>query len=171
MVKEDGRITEDDMNLYNWRNVAIVGHAADKFTDETEEEARRVIRLILSGERVRLVSGGCHMGGVDIFAEEEADEMGLEKSIFRPEALTWGTHNGKRGFRDRNLMIAERCSEAHCVVVKELPPGYRGMKFNHCYHCFDVRPKHIKSGGCWTVVRAGRQDKPTFWHIIGDEDE
>jgi len=145
--------------------IAIIGHEAAKFTKETEAQARRVIRLILSAKDAHLVSGGCHIGGVDIYAEEEADSLGLDKTIHLPKKQAWSG-----GYKERNLKIATDCNEAHCIVVRELPSSYKGMTFTGCYHCHDTQPPHIKSGGCWTVIRAGRQGKPTFWHIIGDEE-
>ena len=165
MTRHDKPLLSDYDNE-PWNSVAIVGHAADKFTDDTEEEAREVIRrLLTTHERTILVSGGCHIGGVDIFAEEEADKLGLKKRIFLPKSQRW-----VGGYRERNLMIAEFCTEAHCIVVEGLPPDYKGMTFKQCYHCFDARPSHVKSGGCWTVVRAERMGRTATWHIIGGKE-
>lgn len=150
------------------RLVAIVGHAGDKFYEPSEDKARWLIREILAPnlfEEVVLVSGGCHQGGVDIFAEEEAKSLGLATLIFKPKNLMWST-----GFKPRNIQIAKACTEAHCIVVADYPPGYttddKGLKFPTCYHCGMGQQPHIKSGGCWTVKRAGSDGKPTFWHII-----
>ena len=143
------------------RLVAIVGHAADKFNAASEARAREVIRGLLSVPDAELVSGGCHLGGVDIFAEEEADALDVPKHIFLPADRRWST-----GYRPRNLRIASTCTEAHCVVVDSYPPGYDGMTFWGCYHCKGERSEHVKSGGCWTVIKAGRMGKATRWHII-----
>lgn len=142
------------------KRVAIVGHEGKKFTPETEAKAREIIRGLLVGADI-VVSGGCHLGGVDIFAAEEGRAMGLVVREYLPERRSW-----EGGYKERNLAIAGDCDEAHCIVVAELPPTYKGMTFAGCYHCHKNRPPHVKSGGCWTVVRAERLGVPGFWHII-----
>lgn len=137
--------------------VGIVGHEAKKFTAETEAKAREIIRSLLSPDDI-LVSGGCHLGGIDIWAEEEADRLGLTKEIYLPLRYRW-----EGGYKQRNLKIAHTSSIVHCIVVAEYPPDYlhsAGMKFDACYHCHTS--DHIKSGGCWTAKRA----KKAQWHII-----
>lgn len=148
--------------LGSGRRVAVVGHAADKFTPETEARAREVIRGLLTGAEL-MVSGGCHLGGVDIFAEEAAAETGVPTLVHAPTSFRW---SGRGGYRERNLTIARDCTEAHCVVVRDYPPGYEGMRFSWCYHCEDRRPDHVKSGGCWTVMRAEDNGKEARWHIV-----
>jgi len=58
-------------------NIGIVGHETAKFTAETEAKARAIIRHLLDHEGTDdvLVSGGCHLGGIDIWAEEEAERF------------------------------------------------------------------------------------------------
>lgn len=57
--------------------IGIVGHEAAKFTPETERKAREIIQSFLefkedpSDEVESVVSGECHLGGVDIYAREE----------------------------------------------------------------------------------------------------
>lgn len=102
-----------------------------------------------------MVSGHCHLGGIDIWAEEEADDMGIEKLIFPPKSLRW---NG--GYKERNLLIARNSDIVHCIVVAKYPPHYRGMRFTRCYHCDTT--EHIKSGGCWTAWRCMRRQ----FHVI-----
>ena len=63
--------------------IGIVGHEAKKFNAETEAKAREIIRSLLTSEDT-LISGGCHLGGIDIWAEEYADKMNLKKQIFLP---------------------------------------------------------------------------------------
>lgn len=47
--------------------LGIVGHAQDKFTPETEERAKQEIRgAMFFYDATCIVSGGCHLGGVDI---------------------------------------------------------------------------------------------------------
>jgi len=134
--------------------IGIVGHEAKKFTPETEQRAREIIRSLLSPSDV-LVSGGCHLGGIDIWAEEEADALGIEKVVFLPATRAW-----EGGYKQRNLQIAGESDVVHCIVVAEYPVDYSGMRFDYCYHCHTR--DHIKSGGCWTAKRA----KKGVWHII-----
>lgn len=100
-----------------------------------------------------VVSGHCPLGGIDIWAEEVAAELGLEKLIFPPAIQQW-----EGGYKQRNLQIAQNCDKAYCLVVKELPGSYQGMRFARCYHCNTT--SHIKSGGCWTVKQAIRLGVP-----------
>jgi hypothetical protein len=136
--------------------IGIVGHAANKFTSETEAEARAVIRSLLEPEDAVLVSGHCHLGGIDVWAEEIAEEMGRPKIIHVPKQLSW-----LGGYKERNERIAADSDEVHCIVVAVHPPGYSEQKWDYCYHC--KTRGHVKSGGCWTAWRG----KKGFWHVIG----
>jgi hypothetical protein len=140
-------------------NIGIVGHAGEKFTPETEQAARHIIRTLLTPPDTVLVSGGCHMGGVDIYAEEEADAIGRKKIIHLPKRRTWDG-----GYKQRNLLIARDADEMHVIVVADYPPNYDGMRFGLCYHC--DTDSHIKSGGCWTGKQAERLGKKAVWHVV-----
>lgn len=141
-----------------------MGHEAAKFTPETEILAKNQIRLILAEailknpEGVKVVSGHCHLGGIDIFAETIAKELNCydHALIFPPKDKTWAT-----GYKPRNLKIAHKSDVVYVIVVKELPASYTGMKFPLCYHC--GTQSHIKSGGCWTAVQAQKLGKPAVW--------
>lgn len=139
-------------------NVGVVGHEAAKFTPETEVHAKALIRRALSGAAA-VVSGGCHLGGIDIWAEEEADRLGIPKIVHLPERQTW---NG--GYKERNLLIARDSDVLHNIVVVQYPASYSGMRFEYCYHC--KTSDHIKSGGCWTMHRARALGKPAHLHTI-----
>src|SRR5689334_14361282 len=104
--------------------IGIVGSEAKKFTPETEEAAKQLIRLLLIKDTVTgLSSGHCHLGGIDIWAEEIAKELGLDLYIFPPKNLRWEPN----GYKSRNIEIAMVSSEVHNITVKKLPPSYRGM--------------------------------------------
>lgn len=140
--------------------LGIVGHEALKFTPATEALARAAIyEEILARGATMIVSGHCHLGGVDIYAEEIAALMGLPTRIFAPKQLWW---NGPYGFKARNLDIANFSDLVLCVVVREYHPGYEGLRFEGCYHCLSRTPPHVKSGGCWTAWKA----KAQAWRII-----
>jgi hypothetical protein len=141
--------------------IGIVGHEVKKFTAQTEEAARTVIRFILSQKDITTVaSGGCHLGGVDIWAIEEAKKLGLVTKEFLPKFKRWEPN----GYKARNIAIARFCDEVHCIVVDRLPEKYIGMKWKECYHCHDST--HVKSGGCWTALHARGLGKRAIWHII-----
>ena len=128
--------------------VGIVGHEAAKFTAETEARARALIRKILARTAAdRVVSGACRLGGIDIWAIEEATAAGVPTQEFPPASDDWAT-----GFKPRNIQIAEASDVVYSLVVRALPPTYTGRRFALCYHCGTA--DHVKSGGCWTVKHA-----------------
>lgn len=143
-------------------NIGIIGHAAEKFTKKTESAARQCIQRILSGRLGTapvVISGRSPMGGVDIWAEEEAAAMAIPTLPFPPAVNRWDG-----GFKERNLQIANASDEVHVIVVKEYPLGYAGRRFDRCYHCH--ASDHVKSGACWTAHRAMAMGKPATWHRI-----
>jgi len=145
-------------------NVGIVGNEAEKFTPVTEARAREIIRRLLAPADVVLVSGHCHLGGIDIWAEEEYDALPDRRRrppplIFPPKELKWSM-----GYQPRNILIAEHSAVVHNIVVSKYPSSYAGMHFEFCYHC---RTKaHVKSGGCWTAKYEKSLGKLAYWHII-----
>ncbi len=162
--------------------VGIVGAEAAKFTNRGEQAARTLIARILQeaqqaairdDDRVTLVSGGCHLGGIDIWAEEEADvisagSLRIDKQIHLPRERNWS-----QGFKPRNLLIARHSDALHNITVARYPERFDGMKFGVCYHCERrfretgrATQGHIKSGGCWTAYEAEKLGKPAHWYVI-----
>lgn len=140
--------------------VGIVGSEGAKFTPETEAEAKHLIRGLLNHPEVTGVSSGhCHLGGIDMWAEEIGKELGLELYIFPPTRKTW-----EGGYKPRNISIAKTSHEVHCITLKQLPESFKGMRFDFCYHCNSR--DHVKSGGCWTVKYAQGLGKKGYWHIL-----
>lgn len=141
--------------------IGIVGAEGAKFTSEAEVRAKTLIRKILTeSSATAIVSGACHLGGVDVWAEEIGRELGLEPLIFPPKTRSW-----ESGFKPRNIQIAETADVVHNIVLDVLPPGWTGMRFSSCYHCKSTA--HVKSGGCWTAKYAERQlGKAAFWHVV-----
>ena len=98
-----------------------------------------------------MVSGGCHLGGVDVWAIDAAQQLGLRVIEFPPEAHSW------EYYKARNILIAHNSEHVVCIAVDQLPPTFQfppTMKgFNgYYYHCgMDM---HIKSGRCWTTKYA-----------------
>lgn len=129
-------------------NLGIVGSEQAKFTSRTEGLARATIRILI--ERYQptfVVSGKCHLGGIDVYAVEEAKHLKVPFVEFPPKTLEWSA-----GYKPRNILIAQNSDHVVCITVRSLPAGYTGMRFRSCYHCGSAA--HIKSGGCWTVKYA-----------------
>lgn len=127
--------------------IGIVGSEGRKFTPDTEIHARALIRSLIKGATA-VISGGCHLGGIDVWAVEEARDMHIPEIIEHlPKVQGW---NG--GYRERNILIAEDSDMVICITVAELPASFKGMRFAYCYHC--NTDTHVKSGGCWTTKYA-----------------
>lgn len=137
--------------------LGIVGHEAAKFTPDNELIARHKIQeLFYTNAASYVVSGGCHLGGIDIWAVEEAQKINLPFKEYIPLIHTWNHADG--GYKQRNIAIAEAADKVISIVVRELPTGYTGMRFPMCYHY--KTDSHVKSGGCWTARYAGKLGKP-----------
>lgn len=133
--------------------LGIVGSEGAKFTDSTWAKARVILRELISHPDVtKVVSGACHLGGIDVWAIEIAKELGKETQEFLPATQSW-----LDGYKPRNLQIAAASNWVICLTVAKLPPGYKGMRFDFCYHC--KTNTHVKSGGCWTVKEARKMGK------------
>jgi len=153
-------------------NIGIIGSEAAKFTPETEARAKLEIKAIFAdywpseGDPApTIVSGHCHLGGIDIWAEEQAHKVEWSTWIFPPAKQQW-----EGGYKQRNIQIAKYSDIVYVITLKELPDGYRGMRFADCYHCIKRRPEgvpHVKSGACWTAWYAiEKLGKPARWIII-----
>lgn len=135
--------------------LGIVGSEGAKFTDATEATARAIIRQLIDNnlpELTRVVSGACHLGGIDVWAIEEAQRLGIPTTEYPPRE-----HNWSRGYRLRNIQIAQAATEIVCITLRELPADWTGRRWDRCYHCAAGADDHVKSGGCWTVKFAREQ--------------
>lgn len=140
--------------------IGIVGAEEAKFTEDTKAAAIAIIIEVLTADGVTgFSSGHCHLGGIDIWAEEIGIDLGLDPYIYQPNRRQWDG-----GYKERNMKIGIRSDIVHCITVKELPPTYTGMRFPLCYHCRST--DHIKSGGCWTAKYAQRIGKPAKWWTV-----
>lgn len=137
--------------------IGIVGSEGKKFTADTERKARDLIRSLIKGAAM-VVSGECHLGGIDIWAREEAHNMGIPFTPCPPRFLGWDA------YKERNIKIAELSSRVICITVRHLPGDYDGMRFKYCYHCHT--DGHVKSGGCWTTKYARGLGKPGETRVI-----
>lgn len=125
--------------------IGIVGSEAAKFTPATQAQARALIRKLIQ-KADRVVSGACHLGGIDQWASEEALRYRIPFTAYPPDDLSW------EFYKKRNIQIAKASDKVVCITVDSLPATYKGMRFKLCYHC-DTND-HVKSGGCWTVKYA-----------------
>jgi hypothetical protein len=146
--------------------IGIVGPEDAKFTPKAKAEAYRRITEILSADDVEaVVSGHCPLGGIDIYAEEVADYLGVPKQIKAPRQQTW---DAEYGYKQRNLDIARCSDKLYVFVLDKLPNGFKGMKFELCYHC--GTKDHVKGGGCWTGKQAKKLGKEVEWILIKNEE-
>lgn len=132
--------------------LGIVGSEEAKFTlGGTLRAIKAIQELVQQYGATGIASGHCHLGGVDIFAEDVAKDFDIfdRKLIFPAKVHTW---SHPQGFRARNIQIAKACDVCVCISVNKLPSDYKGMRFNTCYHCIQRGEfvPHVKSGGCWT---------------------
>jgi hypothetical protein len=138
--------------------VGIVGSEELKFTPIGKMRAiATIVDLLAQPGVTEIVSGDCHLGGIDQWAAEKGRELGLIVTEFPPLVKSWTD-----GYKPRNLQIANRSDVVHCITVDQLPPNFPGMQFLMCYHCFTR--DHVKSGGCWTM-------KEGLLHVIKNYDE
>ena len=116
--------------------VAIVGSSESHWTANGRVKAVLYIHNLLDEmssswlyKKVTLVSGGSPKGGIDIYAEMVADELGLEKEIYYPEVNQWDDkviYDDSRieppeiqmGYKSRNIKIAEKCDVLYCIDPK-----------------------------------------------------
>lgn len=132
--------------------LGIVGHEEKKFTKRGRKAALAVIEALVKNPQVtEVVSGKCHLGGIDVWAIEIAKKLGKKTTEYPAKVRNW------EGFKKRNLQIVDRSDMVYCIVVDNLPDSYSGMTFKLCYHC--GKKDHQKSGGCWTMKQAIKKGK------------
>jgi len=150
-------------------NIAIIGNGNDKFCQFTRSRAFKIIRRILADHpEATIISGHSPVGGIDIWAEEMAKNLGYETMIFTPKQYVW---DAPYGFKARNLDIARNSDIIYVILVKKYPPEYRGRIFDMCYHCEKYSngrdyEDHVKSGACWTGWKGIEMGKDVRWIVI-----
>src|SRR6478736_270731 len=128
--------------------LGIVGSEQAKFTEDSSVVCIASITALLNlWTPDAVVSGGCHLGGVDQWAAMIGKDMGIPVIEHLPKRRSW------EGYKARNILIAEDSDLVLCYTVSGLPPDFKeGGWERYCYHC--KTNEHIKSGGCWTVKYA-----------------
>lgn len=142
--------------------LGIVGSESAKFSETTRLRTLGVMARLIQRYAPRcIVSGGCHLGGVDQWAADAGRDHGLQVVEHLPARRVWSG-----GYRERNIRIAQDSDRVVCISVKEFPQSYRGMRFPYCYHC--KTDSHIKSGGCWTAHYASKLGKPACIIVVSE---
>ena len=136
-------------------HVGIVGSEGLYWTKCQRDLATLKITEIL-GEYTTpiLVSGGCHKGGIDIWAEDVARTLKINKYIFKPQVFQWSSINtldGKtlQGYKDRNIKIAEKSDIVYSIepeYIDGITPWKNPVAFDWASNKF-----YRKSGGMWTM--------------------
>jgi len=142
--------------------IAIVGASEYRWSEKQKEKVLRKIETILYAHgypqepSLTMVSGHCPKGGVDIWAEEIADEFGIKKEIYTPEVNQWNSalrccacgqihtldtwiclgegssmFDYVKGYRERNIEIAKACDVLYCIEPKGNPS--RGGRYTMKY--------------------------------------
>jgi hypothetical protein len=113
--------------------LAIVG--SHKLTAEQTATAVILVNGIISVYReslmgadlspLTIVSGGA--SGVDTIAEHIAVQLGLSTEIYHPAHPQWEP----KGYKDRNVRIAESCDELWCIRARDTTTGGSQFTANH----------------------------------------
>lgn len=119
--------------------------------------------MILGFDADVVISGHSPVGGIDIWAEEIADELGVVMQTYEPIIQQWNPPGGY-GYKARNLDIANNSDLVAVIVAREYPENYYGRRFALCYHC--RLDDHVKSGGCWT----GKKARAANWYYIDNNE-
>jgi len=80
------------------------------------------------------------------------------------------------GYKTRNLAIAKISDVTYVILSTKYPDSFTGMKFGKCYHCEGVKspwqsqhPWHVKSGACWTGLRAHEFGHQVVFVFVNDD--
>ena len=119
--------------------LAIVGSSKMKY----EQCVGAILEIINDEKPEEIVSGGAE--GVDSHAVLVAVSNQIKTRVFKPDTNDW------EGYKFRNLEIIKNCDKLYNIVIKSQTDN------EYCYH--HNTKKHIRSGGCWTEMRARDQGK------------
>jgi hypothetical protein len=172
--------------------VGIVGPEESKWKSKEQiENAKFEIRKILFincfdgyGKKTgTLVSGHCPKGGVDIWAEEIADNLGIKKEIYPVEVNQWEdeteywgeTHDVThilKGYKSRNIQIAKACDVLYDIESKGSCKHCDGFGYYRDYaitpnkECSYCKGTGNYSGGTWTYRKALEMGREAYQVVI-----
>lgn len=124
--------------------VAIVGSSKMKF----EDCMGTIVKIIDNEDPDLIISGGAD--GVDTSAIIIATKNFIKTKVFQPKTKDW------KGYKPRNLLIANECDKLFNIVIKN--------EKSFCYH--HKIKGHVRSGGCYTELKAKEKGKITETIII-----
>lgn len=145
--------------------LAIVGASGSKLNELQKRTAVQLVAGILDNYDPRywvFTSGRSPEGGIDIFAEVEADRRGFENRVCPPaeEHNHWQCKDADcYGYKARNLDVAHKADAMYSIVTST-------HFLNLCKHC-KIRG-HDSSGACFTARYARRIGK-IVWFMAIDE--
>lgn len=118
--------------------IAIVG------SSKAPVSVRPVIKKILEKYdpfETTIVTGGAP--GVDMYAYNQARELGFEVMVFEPRGEGW------EFYKERNLKIAEASDHVYSIALT--------LQNTRCYHCKNAGrdDNHEKTAGCYTGKENG----------------
>ena len=175
--------------------IGVVGPEESKWKPEQIPKTKSYIRDIFNKyasdtlthgpyKPLVLVSGHCPKFGVDIWAEEVADKLGIKKEIYAPEVNQWEDKifpsfgmpsvedKKQKGYRSRNIDMAKVCDICYCIVPRagkgQIVDVSDARKYNrniYCIHCKEFG--HPTNGGCWTMKYAEKLGKEVHLAVIG----
>lgn len=129
--------------------LCIVGGDASRFNGQEAKLAKAYIRLSLTSPMIvpnpnfviiKVISGCSPKGGVDVWAQEIAVELGYPFGGYPPTYNQWEPH----GFKERNMQMAEACT--HLIDIEHI--GFDRPVRNI------GRNANVWSGGTWTANHA-----------------
>lgn len=106
--------------------IVIVGSEQKKWTKDKETICRALIHMLMEAQPEALyISGECHLGGVDQWVKEIAQNLNKRYRGYPPKKNSWYY------YKKRNIQMAK---EGNLVI--------------------DLEPEGFTSGGTWTVKYA-----------------
>lgn len=103
--------------------VGIVGSRRRTSISDCTLILNEIQKLMSSGEKIVLVSGGCKKGA-DLFAEEFAKQLGLEIIIFKPDLTNcYERYEFTKSYYARNKQIAEKSDILIACVSEDRKGG------------------------------------------------
>ena len=165
--------------------IAIVGVDEQKLLnaslslDYVYKFCKQLMETELKKGNFIFVSGRCPKKGIDVICEEIADINHIEQEICPAEANQWEDRTiygnlyptemqKQKGYKSRNIQIAEACDVLYCIVPKI--DTWHGMKdvysepHNYCKHC--NMDGHPSNGACWTLKYCRKHFPEKETHLI-----
>lgn len=157
--------------FYKYAVQVVVDKWNVDYPDRVYEEEDVMWLGALDYKMITLVSGGCHKGGVDIWAEIIADAIGVPKKIYLPDIHRWeddkepmiprwGMFKVLKGYKTRNMEIGDNCNVLYCFEPESVLYDSKRTVLG------DNGLRGRWSGGCWTYNYAKKQGKEVHMEVI-----